>query len=840
MKKKAASAFPSRLNRGLGASGGAVDPHGGHESEQYQRGLSPLDPISISRFEGEHNTEALSSLTKQEQGNSKLVARKIREEFIREQMRQRKEEYTDTRSLNVFVGTWNVNGKKPLEDITPWLSVGGETSQPPDVYAIGFQEIVDLTASNVVLDSGSKDRSNVWLETIALALQRKYPQKRYHLVSERHLVGVMMCVFVLSDHVQKMPKYSIQTTLSATGVMGMGNKGAVLIRMQLYDSTFCFICGHLAAHREHVEARNADYRNIMLKSTFSDELAAFRHTEERLAAPLDGTLLLPDGRKAYHSSIKRSFTSEPLRLEAAATNLTFGPLDHDYVFWLGDFNYRIHADHSVETVYKHVFANDLAWLRANDQLLLEQAAGRTFVGFKEAQIQFLPTYKFQTGTNNYDRRPEKKQRAPAYCDRVLWRDVNNSHARVLKYMSCPTMCSSDHKPVMAMFDVRVRERSVSRRSQVFQDIVRHLDTLENNDRPQVSIDRSTVTFPEGLAYMERREEPVVLTNVGQVPVTWRFVPKMEDLAVSKRWLCMSPNFGILVPGASVTITISGLVDAKTAGQVLTKAESLEDVLVLRLENGRDHFVCVSATLLPTCFGASLGQLVRSHAPFAADESEREAVRLDRISRLGEAQASQPLKIPKELWWLCNFLWNYDLLKVPGIFAHSTSLATAAKMAMVRRCLDAGHDLVPDDNDQGVAMAHAVAAVLIEFLDGLPDPVVPFVLFPRADIDSASAENWLRRFLEQLPPLENNVFLYMVTFAREVAKNMSYNHVDPRELSGIFAHCLFRPVEALERQQLYASGTSMQFPNWLGGEKKSGALGEVAQRILGTLLSSTIS
>ena len=34
---------------------------------------------------------------------------------------------------------------------------------------------------------------------------------------------------------------------------------------------------------------------------------------------------------------------------------------------------------------------------------------------------FPPTYKYIPNTNNYDRRPEKKNRCPAWCDRVLWR-----------------------------------------------------------------------------------------------------------------------------------------------------------------------------------------------------------------------------------------------------------------------------------------------------------------------------------------------------------------------------------------------------------------------------------
>ena len=41
-----------------------------------------------------------------------------------------------------------------------------------------------------------------------------------------------------------------------------GNKGAVGIRLDYYDTSFCFLTAHLAAGHSNVEERNADYRTI--------------------------------------------------------------------------------------------------------------------------------------------------------------------------------------------------------------------------------------------------------------------------------------------------------------------------------------------------------------------------------------------------------------------------------------------------------------------------------------------------------------------------------------------------------------------------------------------------
>jgi len=41
-----------------------------------------------------------------------------------------------------------------------------------------------------------------------------------------------------------------------------GNKGAVGIRLQYHDTSFCFLTAHLAAGHSNIEERNMDYRTI--------------------------------------------------------------------------------------------------------------------------------------------------------------------------------------------------------------------------------------------------------------------------------------------------------------------------------------------------------------------------------------------------------------------------------------------------------------------------------------------------------------------------------------------------------------------------------------------------
>lgn len=97
------------------------------------------------------------------------------------------------------------------------------------------------------------------------------------------------------------------------------------IRFQLYKSTFCFVCAHLAAHRENVAGRNADFANIIAKTEFQTQKQPHhRNTISNLSANRN--------HKHGHGFSHHHHTHG---------GKTFGILDHEYVIWIGDLNYRI-------------------------------------------------------------------------------------------------------------------------------------------------------------------------------------------------------------------------------------------------------------------------------------------------------------------------------------------------------------------------------------------------------------------------------------------------------------------------------------------------------------------
>lgn len=94
-------------------------------------------------------------------------------------MRRRKSEtfrgqYINRKEIRVCVGTWNVGGKLPPDDleIESWLGIG----EPADMYVIGLQEIIPLNAGNIF---GAEDNRPVpkWENIIRETLNRMRPSK---------------------------------------------------------------------------------------------------------------------------------------------------------------------------------------------------------------------------------------------------------------------------------------------------------------------------------------------------------------------------------------------------------------------------------------------------------------------------------------------------------------------------------------------------------------------------------------------------------------------------------------------------------------------------------------
>jgi phosphatidylinositol-bisphosphatase len=136
----------------------------------------------------------------------------------------------------------------------------------------------------------------------------------------------------------------------------------------------------------------------------------------------------------------------------------------------------------------------LEQLRTLDQLNNERAKGTVFNGFQEAPLTFRPTYKYQPGTDVYEQRPDKKLRAPAWCDRILWMAQEPKHVQQLSYGRSETPNCSDHKPVYSTMNITIKDVVPSKREAVYDQVMKLLDKFENQTLPMVGLDRINLDF----------------------------------------------------------------------------------------------------------------------------------------------------------------------------------------------------------------------------------------------------------------------------------------------------------------------------------------------------------
>jgi inositol polyphosphate 5-phosphatase INPP5B/F len=230
-------------------------------------------------------------------------------------------------------------------------------------------------------------------------------------------------------------------------------------------------------------------------------------------------------------------------------------------------------------------------------------------------------------------------------------------------------------------------------------------------------------------------------------------------------------FGMLIPGeptSKIEFTIS--IDKDTAKLLNSGREVLEDILILRLENGRDYYLSVRASYARSCFGMSMEELVLYPQPIRTIPVDP----IERAKQLESSNSAAPttaLCIPKELWRIVDAIYEKGI-QTPNLFVDS---GHPDEIASIRECLDTGTPFTPSS-------IHSYTNVLIDFVSSLSSPVIPTVFFPSVEIDSQNIQISARRILEELPPIHYNVFVYIISFFREILQHREQNQLSAAKLA----------------------------------------------------------
>jgi len=339
-----------------------------------------------------------------------------------------KEETNDGDSLTLSIVTWNLGETEPsMEDASSFFG----RFRNSDLVMIGAQECEDIKPRRT---EGRRSRHFRRLSIMMLG-------ENYVPLAIHSLGGIQCALYCHRNVLGEVDMIDVADVTCGVGGV-FHNKGAIGIYLKMkrrgYDneqksstktSRILLITGHLAAHVTNVEARNADYKRIV------SELET--HAPIRFLHPprnADGSPADCDGTHLSNSM--------------------------DHVFFAGDLNYRInlpreYVERCIINIQQSRLANAhdhanllMKKLLRQDQLLQTISSGRAFINFCEGKVTFLPTFKFDKGTSDYD--TSHKQRIPAWTDRIVFR---SNKVNVLEYDSATEAKHSDHRPVFGTFKI---------------------------------------------------------------------------------------------------------------------------------------------------------------------------------------------------------------------------------------------------------------------------------------------------------------------------------------------------------------------------------------------------
>ena len=291
---------------------------------------------------------------------------------------------------------------------------------------------------------------------------------------------------------------------------------------------------------------------------------------------------------------------------------------------------------------------------------------------------------------------------------------------------------------------------------------------------------------DSVFYEERAERTLEIRNAGKTVAAFRFVPKLEEKQFCKPWMTIHPKFGMLMPGETANVRvlcfiffmstqtshnqsqhtqihITAHVDYRTARNFATKRDRIEDILILRLENGRDFFISIAGEYVPSSFGMLLEDLTDRPNPIRCVKKEED------VSKEEEDKNNTRLQIPKELWRLCDLLFSNSLLTTKNLFIEG---GLPTEMANIRESLDTGVAF-------SACSPHSAVAVLFEFLHSLATPILPPKLFSSEEndnVDSSRLATWCSDILSAVKPLQYNVFVYLLLFFKEALSHADENNL----------------------------------------------------------------
>ncbi|EKV12408.1 Phosphatase family protein [Penicillium digitatum] len=391
------------------------------------------------------------------------------------------------------------------------------------------------------------------------------------------------------------------------------------------------------------------------------------------------------------------------------------------------------------------------------------------------------------GVNSEENRSDDDQAAGDDDDAITVASIDSSHDSICldHYVSHQGILSSDHKPLDAVFALSFDAVNRELKLKVHQEVARELDKAENEARPDLTVvvdkhgdqkrldkDPDTVDFGD-IAFDVPAHRSLTIANTSGTAATFSFSGRHDaddkTIAQPPSWLvihvCKSADIAhetgqamttsseshTLLPGEVANVDITAYVRSIEHVRLLNIGKvKLEDIIVLHVDGGRDHFISVHGHWLPTCFGCSVDELTRmpeagarslakSNTPHPSSTAGSKEIRLSaprELFRLTEAISELTERAVAE-WSMTNgeseehrAPWATDLSGgawpfQPDTWTLKDPQERAALQTTVREALDTSKSLTSIFAPElsSLHRLEVLSETLLTFLNALQDGIV---------------------------------------------------------------------------------------------------------------------
>ncbi|KAL4501680.1 hypothetical protein ABPG72_018731 [Tetrahymena utriculariae] len=435
--------------------------------------LSSIKRLYEGTFQDSHKQEAIDLILGRhvDSQTSLKFEQELKEEAFR-----RESQFLLKKQISVYITTWNIKKFLPKNTQYSLKSLFDfQSYKAPDILVLCFQKKPEYKIENLDQNCQDKTERQFWIQLIQQNIfSLDLPE---YVEVDFHSSGGLMTIILASKNIIEDITAVEHDDIVSTSV----GKGTVVIKLNVCNTKLCFINAHLQPGQSKMQERFSQIGEIHQR--------AFQ--------------------KEGMSKYKRE------KIEKA-----------EKIFLAGNLNFRVNLDYneSLRQLNKLTDSNIqgqpekfraiLQHYLGNDQLI--QFKKGIASNYQEADITFLPTYKFIVGQNKYD---NQKEKVHSWCDRVLmWNNENNHvmkkqqeqqdieiEAQFLPFNALisnqkqqktyreglPLFYNrreieiSDHKPVYCYYIITVKEEDAQKKDKIFKDLLSKRkcdDALKNNQQ----------------------------------------------------------------------------------------------------------------------------------------------------------------------------------------------------------------------------------------------------------------------------------------------------------------------------------------------------------------------